>query len=191
LVLTTANTKWGGRLTRRAADGADEIVRAVADAWPFGGRGQAMQGLFNLKTPRDLLAKLRHDFERLDANGLDACAAFDFFVTARHLPEWLYPKEPEKRRALFDCEVLLRVCAHIADGSKHFEASSKRHASVKDTVFQESWIQEDFVQADFVQTGGLFVNLDGDAAIALGATVEVRELARRVLTFWESYPALA
>jgi hypothetical protein len=31
-----------------------------------------MQGLFNLKTSQDLLAKLRHDFERLDADGLDA-----------------------------------------------------------------------------------------------------------------------
>ena len=150
-----------------------------------------MQGLFNLKTPHELLAKLRHDFRRLDANGLDAYAAFDFFVTARHLPEWLYPREPAKRRALFDREVLLRVCAHIADGSKHFEATSKRHASVKETVFQEPWIQADFVQADFVQSGGLFVKLDGDAAIALGATVEIRELARRVLTFWESCPDLA
>jgi hypothetical protein len=150
-----------------------------------------MQGLFNLKTPHDLLAKLRHDFARLDANGLDAFAAFDFFVTARHLPEWLYPKERAKQKALFKHEVLLRVCAHIADGSKHFETTNKRHLSVKDTVVQKSWIQADFVQADFVQRGGLFVKLDGEAAIAMGATVEIRQLARRVLTFWESYPDLA
>jgi len=41
-----------------------------------------MKGLFHLKSYRHLVAKLRHDFERLKRDHVDAYAAFDFFVTA-------------------------------------------------------------------------------------------------------------
>jgi hypothetical protein len=44
----------------------------------------------HLQTPRDLLAKAERDFKRLQENPANADAAFDFFVTVRHLPNWLH-----------------------------------------------------------------------------------------------------
>lgn len=55
-----------------------------------------MEGVFSLKTPKDLLGKLQHDYERLKANRLDTYAAFDFFVTSEHLLDWIYPGEANK-----------------------------------------------------------------------------------------------
>ena len=53
----------------------------------------ALKGLFSLRTPRDLIGKLEHDFNRLrtaDPASVEAQhAAFAFFVTAEHLPDSL------------------------------------------------------------------------------------------------------
>jgi len=60
-----------------------------------------MKGLFQLQTARDLLAKLGHDYERLRNSPNDAYVAFDFFVTAEHILDWLHPgwQEPTDGRA--------------------------------------------------------------------------------------------
>lgn len=50
-------------------------------------------GVFEITTPQHLLEKATHDIERLRTNHLDAYAAFDFFVTARHIPNWIYPND--------------------------------------------------------------------------------------------------
>lgn len=50
-----------------------------------------MKGLFQLQTAHELLAKLRHDHERLREAPNDAYVAFDFFVTAEHMLDWVYP----------------------------------------------------------------------------------------------------
>jgi len=59
------------------------------------------------------------------ANSLDVYAAFDFFVTVRHLPDWLHPgdriEQKQRRGALFDKHVELRVARHIADEAKHLK----------------------------------------------------------------------
>ncbi|MGH8064009.1 MAG: hypothetical protein ACRERE_01985 [Candidatus Entotheonellia bacterium] len=39
------------------------------------------KGFFALQKPVDLLAKLRHDYQRLQRSPTDTYAAFDFFVT--------------------------------------------------------------------------------------------------------------
>jgi hypothetical protein len=45
------------------------------------------RGVFELPTPHDLLRKLRFDFGRFEAYPLEQYAAFDFFVSASHLPD--------------------------------------------------------------------------------------------------------
>lgn len=154
-----------------------------------------MKGLFHLRTARDLLAKLRHDFERLQQDHVNAYAAFDFFVTARHLPEWLYPgdspEQKHKRRALFDDSVLMRLCRHIADGSKHFTVTAPQHDSVRDTSLQGSGFQPGPFQSDAFQVGQLIVELDGDAAVQFGRSIEVTDLAERILGSWKGHPDLA
>lgn len=91
-------------------------------------------GVFEITTPRHLLEKVIHDIERLRANHLDAYAAFDFFVTARHIPDWVYPNDSAKRDALFAKYVELRVCRHLAEGAKHFLATHSCHKQVQDAV---------------------------------------------------------
>lgn len=73
------------------------------------------QGLFNLQTPRDLLKKAEHDLGRLQLNPHDVYAAWDFFVTIRHLPEWLYPdaKDHKYKEKLFTDHVELRIARHL------------------------------------------------------------------------------
>ena len=116
--------------------------------------------------------------------------AFDFFVTARHIPDWLYPGNTTAQRQLFDQNILLQVCRHIADGSKHFEAIAKQHTTVKDTARTEVAFQPDAFQSPGFQVGRHIVKLDGAAAAQYGATIEVTTLATKILTLWETHPDL-
>lgn len=103
---------------------------------------------FDLKTSTDLLAKIERNLEALRKHPTDTYAAFDFFATARHLPEWHYPNDRAKVEALFATHVELRICRHLADGAKHFLLSDPRHKQVMatrhdssawGTVWGESW----------------------------------------------------
>jgi hypothetical protein len=149
-----------------------------------------VKGLFHLQSPKQLLEKLRHDFARLKEDPVDAYAAFDFFVTARHMPEWLYPDDPAKCKVLFDEHVLLRVCRHIAEGSKHFRAKDPRHNTVKDLSNRGGAFQPGAFQSNAFQVGRLFVELDGEAVASLGTDIEVVALAERILGFWDVHPDL-
>lgn len=143
----------------------------------------AYQGLFELRTPRDLLAKARHDFERLRSNPFDQYAAFDFFVTTRHIPEWLAGPAGDKGAALFQQYVELRVVRHIAEGAKHFEAKENRHKQVSGTAVTPGAYQSGAFQSNAFQTGGLMIDLDPTDVDtrSLGTKIEALELARRVL----------
>ncbi|MDZ7412947.1 MAG: hypothetical protein ONB15_05350 [candidate division KSB1 bacterium] len=151
-----------------------------------------MQGLFQLQSARDILDKLRHDLERLKSEPLNQYAAFDFFVTARHMPEWLYPGDAHgtQRKALVQQHTLLQICEHIGDGSKHFQATAKHHKSVKNTSLEGAAFQANAFQANAFQIGQLIVTLDGQAAVDFGPTIEVTDLATKVLQFWENHPDL-
>jgi hypothetical protein len=153
--------------------------------------GGTVKGLFYLGNARDLLGKMRHDMQRLEQDHVDAYAAFDFFVTARHLPEWLYPQEKAKQKVLFEGSVLLRVCRRIADGSKHFEPWGPGKDSVKDTSLEGAAFDPRHFQSNAFQTGHLMIKLDGDAAETFGELVDVMDLAPQILRFWEEQPDLA
>jgi hypothetical protein len=91
------------------------------------------QGFFNLQTPEDMLAKAHRDYERMRSKPLDSDAAFDFFVTARHIPDWLMAAGRGSASDAFAQHVQLRICRHIADGAKHFEATAKQHQQIEGT----------------------------------------------------------
>lgn len=151
-----------------------------------------MKGLFRLQNAKGLLTKLQYDLDRIKREPLNEYAAFDFFVTARHMPEWLYPGDNNaaKRKALVQGHTLLQVCEHIGDGSKHFQATAERHKSVKDTSLKGAAFQPDAFQANAFQVGQLVAALDGRAATEFGLEVGVAELATKVLHYWESHPDL-
>jgi hypothetical protein len=144
------------------------------------------EGFGDLKTPVDLLGKIRHDFERLRNDPENVYEAFDFFVTAYHMLDWLHPKDDCAREAEERKYPLLQVCSHLANGAKHFEATAKKHVSVKDIAVVEGAFQRGAFQSNAFQVSGLFVQLDGSAAAAFGPSINVVDLARRVLAHWEA-----
>jgi hypothetical protein len=106
------------------------------------------------------------------------------------MPEWLYPGEQNRQRRadLENGSPLLRVCAHIGDGSKHFQATALKHRSVQETAVQEGAFHRDVFQADTFHVDALIIYLKRDTAEALGiGEIECVELSRRVLDYWQAY----
>lgn len=146
-------------------------------------------GLASLRRPEDLLAKLRHDYQRVKSAPDDSYSAFDFFVTAEHMLDWVLPGHAnrEAREGLRQGSVLLQVVSHVASGAKHFVAEARHHQSVQHADAVPATFDRNAFQDDAFQTGGLFLTLEGLAAEELGADIKVPVLAERVLRFWEDY----
>ena len=71
-------------------------------------------GFLHLTSSQALFDKLKHDFELLKEDSNDAYKAFNFFVTAEHLPDWI------KNTRIKDNNPFLRISSHLATGAKHF-----------------------------------------------------------------------
>jgi hypothetical protein len=140
-------------------------------------------GWFELRQPRDLLAKLRHDLQRIQRDSSDSFAAFDFFVTAWQLLDWVHPgKQNERLRAeTVKGDDVLAVCQHVATGAKHFKVESRHAKSVRATG-QRGTFDRTF-DATFERVH-LVLHLDGRSAEVFGPTVEVADFAARVVDWW-------
>lgn len=151
-----------------------------------------MKGIFKLNDVSDLLIKLRSEFELLKKEPVNAYTAWNFFVTAEHLLDWLYPglAGREQRERERKDEVLLQICSHIATGAKHFIPEAKHHQSVADTgstgYFPTGWFAKNYFP-DGYNPGVLYVRLEGDARGKLGKHISVVELADKVLAYWEAH----
>ncbi len=73
-----------------------------------------MKGLFELKSAKDLLKKLESDLKQFKADPNNAYVAFNFFVTAEHLPDWMHPGPDKRATEIRNASVLLQVCSHVA-----------------------------------------------------------------------------
>jgi len=141
-------------------------------------------GAFALRTVEDLLKKLKHDMKRLEASPTDSYAAFDFFITAFHMQEWPDNRGSRVRSKYSHEKVLMDVCAHLANGSKHFSVGSNE--SIKGTEHVDGGFDSSLFQADSFQVERLLVHLKGKAAQLLGEIVEATALGRKVLEYWEA-----
>lgn len=148
------------------------------------------QSFAPLQSPADLVAKLAHDMERLRKNPADTYAAFDFFVTAEHVVDWLFPDKPAAsqsnvRKAKRESSELLKITSHLANGAKHFQALARRHDSVVDLKQQRggfdprAFSPRAFSLAAF-KMHGLNVHLDD------GRVLHVLTLAEDVLSYWNA-----
>ena len=142
------------------------------------------RGLFELRTPADLVRKLQHDFLRMEESPEDQYAAFDFFVTAEHIVDWIHPDDEAARRALRSSNALLRATSHLANGAKHFQARAKHHRSVVGTEKQR------YVDSGYVEDGylgePLVIYLEYEESLEIGAReIEAKVLARDVLEYWK------
>ena len=139
---------------------------------------------FELKTATDLFRKLEDDLVSLEASCQDNRIAFNFFVTAEHLPDWL------GKRDLVRKHCILRVVSHIACGAKHFDLKDKRHKSV--TSAEKSRVYDEGVFEPGVFREPLVIELSSDEAQELGATViDAVSLGKKVVEFWRTYVPVA
>jgi hypothetical protein len=143
-------------------------------------------GIFNLTRPSDLLQKLGRELRRLQAAPDDVDHAFNFFVTAEHLPDWLGSRRRSTRK---NEPILLQVVWDIASGAKHFELRES-HQSVASTTRQgyfadRYWARGHFAKGHFGAT--LIIHLSGAAANALGPSITALGLAEQVHGYW-SFP---
>jgi hypothetical protein len=155
-----------------------------------------MEGFFDLRTPTDLLRKLAREHERWQADPLNTDLAWNFFVTAEHLPDWLAraggPRLPTGfSYGKFKREhPLLRICSHLASGGKHFTPRENEHRSVTSTRQREGWVEEGWIERGWVEHEALMVDLTPDEQQALSfpsASIEALPLAAQVLAFWQQY----
>jgi hypothetical protein len=142
------------------------------------------QGLFELKTPADLVWKLRHDLERMATSPQDQYAAFDFFVTAEHIVDWIHPGDRAARESLRSSSPLLRITSHLANGGKHFEAKAAHHRSVtgteKDRHVEEGYVEEGYFEEPLlIHLIGLFHSYQHPELVIYGLR---REVAHQVLS---------
>lgn len=143
-------------------------------------KGSKQVPFFDLRTPADLFEKMRADLERLEKTQ-DARDAFNFFVTAEHLPDWL------ERRDVVSESGLLKVVRDIASGAKHFKTVDTRHKYVASAEQQVAVVLGD--KPEFVDVYvRLRLQLDEAGKQAIGVeTINADELGREVLKFWEPY----
>jgi len=143
--------------------------------------GYSGVGFFALKTGRDLREKARADLADLVAHPLDSCAAFNFFVTARHVPEWHFGTTQGGQ--VIESTPTLRICRHLGDGAKHFTLTAKKHTQVEDVVRHDGVFDAAVFDATAFDVPGLIVRLEPQEAKAAGLTETVGAvvLARHVM----------
>jgi hypothetical protein len=72
-------------------------------------REGSMAGMFELRAPKDLRAKLRREYERLKSDPNDSDTAWNFLVTAEDMLDWLFPGDKEAMRRERDSDQLLQA----------------------------------------------------------------------------------
>jgi hypothetical protein len=155
-----------------------------------------MSGFFDLSNAAGLREKLRRDLGRLKAEPFNADAAFNFFVTAEHMLDWVFPKHAgsKRRGQVRAASAVLRVCSHLANGAKHFEVEDPRHDSVAGAgvaggVFPTAIFPPAvFPNAVFGAGRRMVVRVKGKTAGELGSSIGVVELAEKVLAYWDAHP---
>ncbi len=135
---------------------------------------------FELKTASDLFRKLEGDLEELESSGQDTRIAFNFFVTAEHLPDWL------GQRNLVREHCILRIVSHIANGAKHFHIYDKRHKSVTNTEKLRVFEEGVFESGVFYEP--LNILLSSNETKELGVDIiDAVSLGHKVVEFWRPY----
>ena len=134
---------------------------------------------FDLASPLDLFRKMEADLAAFVDSVSDSRLAFNFFVTAEHLPDWLGQRDLVRKHAL------LRVVSHLANGAKHFTLDPKRHTSVDGTTVET--YAKDYVEPGYVEDW-LLVHFGADEVAEFGTdALDARDLGKRVLEFWRPH----
>lgn len=154
-------------------------------------QASAPPGIFDLRTPADVLQKMARELERLRDDPDNVDHAFNFFVTAEHMLDWLFPGNEHKstRQVERASTPLLALVSHIASDSKHFDQLAPHHASVKGyertgAWFSNNWFPEGYFARAYFAEGGLMIALSDEAAREIGDRISAVSLAERVYEHW-------
>jgi hypothetical protein len=154
-----------------------------------------MRGWGELQTAEDLAGKVQRDFKRLQSSPRNVDAAFDFFVTAFHLLDWVHPDTDPNyqtgRMALRTQEPLLDIAGHLCNGAKHFGAArwnqvervSQRGAYWKPGYWSAAWWP-----LHWWPVPRLTIHLTATEAARLGRSeLDVLSTAKKICEFWERH----
>jgi hypothetical protein len=145
----------------------------------------SFKGFAELRVPRDLVKKLEYDLERVLQSPQDQYAAFDFFVTAEHIVDWIHPDDRKAREAARSSSSLLRITSHLANGVKHFEAKMAHHQSVAD-VEKSRYVEAGYVEEGYFEDA-LIIHLSAAEQSSFGqSSIEAAVLAKQVYEYWQS-----
>lgn len=144
-----------------------------------------MKGIFDLNTPKDLVKKLLFEFQNFSENPNDTYRAFNFFVTAEHIPDWIDEKNVRRKVPL------LRICSHIANGAKHFDVDPKRHKSVENAAKEQTYGTGAYFSGDYAEKS-LIVYLSDEESDEMGKTsFRAIQLAEMIVDYWsERFPGI-
>jgi hypothetical protein len=150
-------------------------------------------GFFQLTTSYDLRQKLHRELERLREQPTDQDTAFNFFITALSMIDWVYgfPKtgSPESdNKANVKKLPLFKICSHLANGAKHLELVDKRHKSVKKTEVHKSIFDPVLFDAELFDVRTLIIRLDTEVKADFGDSITAIELAERITDYWDNCP---
>ena len=139
-----------------------------------------LDGMFSMRTTGDLVGKLEADFNRLASADPDEpeaqYAAYDFFVTAEHIPDWIKHTSGgslTSHRSYPDGSLV----SHIASGAKHFHVTNTRHKTASDTEVVGAFDPAAF-DSDAFDVRRLVIKMDD------GSMEDVLNVAGRVLKHW-------
>lgn len=158
------------------------MARAAEDQIPF----------FGMEHARDLLEKLQWEFKQLTEAPNNKFATFNFFVTAEHLLDWIYPgRNKTTREARRSSEPLLEVVSHLCNRAKHLRLGAA-HTSVMKAEVGLAPPRARYVGGN-IQTRGsppviLWIYVEGNLQSQLGERITPLELARRTLDYWRIQP---
>jgi hypothetical protein len=142
------------------------------------------EGFAELQSPKDLLEKLRHDLRRLEHTSHNQYAAFDFFITADCMVDWIFLGECGSLSSFRKNNPIVKITSHVANGAKHFKAN--QHDSVLDIV-KKRYAAKGYVKEGYFADPLLFY-LDEEGINLFGVTeIEAYELAQKVFEFWETH----
>jgi hypothetical protein len=156
--------------------------------------GRQKSGFGELRTAKDLLRKLEHDYVRMVNAPADTYAAFDFFVTAEHVLDWHLPGNVNGTRRKLERknDKLLALLSHVANGGKHFNDLRPGHKSVDDVDVQTRVSPLagigaiPFVPGVSIPGGMPFVPPPSDYVCITenGVTRHAIDIAHQVLEYW-------
>lgn len=141
------------------------------------------KGFIELRSIQDYWDKLLFDYSELKEKNENVYVAFNFFVTAYHLLDWVFEGKYSDERTQLNNKPIVKICNHISNGIKHFETDSHRHNSVKE-IEKERYVKKGYVQDGYFESP-IIIYLDENLKSEFGDSIEISELADKVMDFWK------